>query len=83
MADDIINFTSSDSTSMTTSTSVHGNTTLLDTSKTSVIAGSVVSVILVILLAILGVFLWRKKRPLGMTYINNVLLISFFMPLNK
>lgn len=50
------------STGMTTSTSSLANTPMSDTSGTSTIAVAVSSVLVVILLVVLGIILWRKKR---------------------
>lgn len=49
----------------TTSFSVHASTPFPDTST---IAVAVTSVIVVILLVVLGIILWRKKRLFGMQY---------------
>lgn len=48
----------------TTSSNVNPSTSL-----TAIVAGSVASVFVVILLLILGIIFWRKKKPLGMIYI--------------
>lgn len=47
---------------MTTSTGPLANTPMSDTSHNSIIAGSVITAFVVILLGILGFVLWRKKR---------------------
>nr|XP_034319327.1 uncharacterized protein LOC117687192 [Crassostrea gigas] len=49
-------------TRTTTSSSVHANTPFPDTSETFTIAVAVSLVLFVILLVVLGIILWRKKR---------------------
>lgn len=57
-------------TRTTTSSSVHANTPV--TSDASIIAGSLISALVVILLVVLGIFSWRKKK-LGMQYTISVI----------
>lgn len=58
----------------TTSSNVNPSTSL-----TSIVAGSVASVFVVILLIILGIIFWRKKKPLGMIYIYIVKQFALFL----
>lgn len=62
----------SSSSGMTTFKSVHANTPLTNTSNTSIIAGSVTSVLVVIILVVLGIIFWRKQIKFGMTFHNNI-----------
>lgn len=65
------------STNTTTSTSVHANTPL---TNTSIVAGSVTSVLFVILLVVLGLVFWIKKKKNSMTFPNNI--SSICIPMN-
>lgn len=53
---------------MTTSSTVHANNDFIKTSYTSTIAGSVTSVLVATLLAILVLILYRKKKTFGKTH---------------
>lgn len=57
-------------TRTTTSSSVHANIPV--TSDASNIAGPLLSALVVILLVVLGIFFWRKKK-LGMQYTITVI----------
>lgn len=57
-------------TSRTTSSSVHANTPV--TSDASTIAGSLTPALVVILLVVLGILSWKKKK-LGMQYTISVI----------
>lgn len=57
--------------STTTSPNVHANTPVLDTTDTSTIAVAVSSVLVVILLVVLGIILWRKKKTIWYAIFDN------------
>lgn len=57
-------------TEKTTLASIHANKPLTHTSNTSIIIESVTSVVFVILLVVLGIIFWRKKRKFGIS--NNI-----------
>lgn len=60
-------------TRTTTSSSVHANTPVPDTSHSSTIAGYLISAVVVILLVVLGIIFWRKKKLFGMQYTITVI----------
>lgn len=74
-------------TRTTTSSSVYANTPFPDTSETSTIAVAVLSALVIILLVVLGIILWRKRRPFGMqysiTFITTCISLIQFLKNNK
>lgn len=67
-------------TSTTTSSNVHANTRIPDASDTFTIAGVVISV-LVILLVILGIIFWKKKKLFGMQ--NTITIIATYISISQ
>lgn len=63
-------------TRTTTSSSVNANTPV--TSDTSIIAGPLISALVVILLIALGIIFWRKRNLSGMQYTCPITIITTY-----